>query len=92
MILISLTNTAHAGDGISLSISCTIPAIPGVNVPLIEEETLKTQTDTHIAQKTEPQKETQSETPTMIQEDNQEEKLIGEEQNSLVLVKTLYSR
>ena len=92
MILISLTNTAHAGDGISLSISCTIPAILGLNVPLIEEQTLKTQANIHMEQKTEPQKETLEQSPEMIQEDTQGEKLIGEEQNSLVLVKTLYSR
>lgn len=28
---------AEAGDGFSYQVSCTIPAIPGVNVPFIEE-------------------------------------------------------
>ncbi|MFH0827049.1 MAG: hypothetical protein V1923_04085 [Candidatus Omnitrophota bacterium] len=29
---------AHAGDTSSLPVSCTIPAIPGVNTPLLEQE------------------------------------------------------
>lgn len=82
IISLLLAGVACAGDNLSLSISCTIPAIPGLNAPLIEEETLKV----------ESQKEIQPQSPTMIQQDNQEEKLMYEEQNSLVLVKTIYSR
>ena len=92
MILLFLMDAAQAGDGISLSISCTIPAIPGVNAPLIEGETLKTQTDSTTQQKIEPQAETQSQTPVMVQQDTQKEEITSEEQDSLVTVKTLYSR
>lgn len=37
MLLSPLGNTAIAGDTFSYAVSCTIPAIPGVNVSLVEE-------------------------------------------------------
>lgn len=86
------TNVALAGDSLSFSISCTIPAIPGVNAPLIEEEKTQAKQDTPIQAKSEPQKETQTQAPTMILQDTQEEKINSEGQNSLVIVKTIYSR
>lgn len=85
-------NTVFAGDSLSLSISCTIPAIPGLNAPLIEEETSRIETGTSAQQKPESGKETQPQTPALIQQDTQEEKIISEGQKSLVTVKTLYSR
>ena len=83
IVLLFLTDAAQAGDGLSLSISCTIPAIPGVNAPLIEEETLKTQADDSTVQ---------SQPPVMLEEDSKEEKVTNEEQNPLAMVKTIYSR
>lgn len=92
IISLLLTGVAYAGDTLSLSISCTIPAIPGVNAPLIEEETLTTKEDPNIKEKIESQEAIQPQSPAMIQQDNQEEKLMYGGQNSLVLVKTIYSR
>lgn len=90
----SLANLVFAGDNLSIPISCTIPAIPGVNAPLIEEETFKTKVDTPQPPKVESQQETQPQTksPPMIQEDSQKKKIINEDQKSLVIVKTIYSR
>lgn len=92
MILLFVTDAAQAGDGLSLSVSCTIPAIPGLNVPLIEEETLKTQADTAREEKVELQIETTEQPPQTIQEDTPKEQLTDQEQNALVMVKTFYSR
>ena len=36
-----VTPVALAGDSASLPVSCTIPAIPGVNVPLLEKEQIQ---------------------------------------------------
>ena len=92
IIWLCLANLVFAGDNLSIPISCTIPAIPGVNVPLIEEETFKTKTDTPQQPKVESQQETQPQTPAMIQEDTQGEMVISEDQKSLIIVKTIYSR
>ena len=91
MLLLALVDVALAGEGVSLSISCTIPAIPGVNAPLIEEQKPQIKTDTP----TQPtaaavKEETLQQAPAMIQQDNQKE--TSENQATLVMVKTLYSR
>lgn len=84
-ILLSLVNAAFAGDSISFSVSCTIPAIPGVNAPPFpEEKTVKTETATTVQQETKTnQEEPKTESPSMIQEDTVER---------TKLVKTIYSR
>ena len=93
IFLLSLADIVLAGDNLSMSISCTIPAIPGLNAPLIEEETSKTDMDVPVQSKTESQTEVQSPAPAMIEQDTQEEKVIQEEdQKSLVMLKTIYSR
>jgi hypothetical protein len=38
IMVLCLGGAAFAGDTQSLPVSCTIPAIPGVNVPLIVQE------------------------------------------------------
>lgn len=92
LILLFLTDMAQAGGGLSLSVSLTIPAIPGLNVPLIEEETLKTGGNTAREEKVESQKETTEQPPQTIQEDTPNGQSTDGEQNTLVMVKTFYSR
>ncbi len=94
MFLLSLTGAASAVD---IQVSCTIPAIPGVNVPLIEEETrippedsTNTQeSQTVFAKANEPQKTPQEQTSTLIQQENQ---LTTANEQPLIIVKTLYDR
>ena len=92
MIMCCFNDLAQAGNSLSLSMSCTIPAIPGVNVPLIEEETLKPRVDTAKQEKVEPTEEPKPQAPSLIQEDAPEDKTINEGQNELVMVKTVYGR
>lgn len=89
VMLLVLTGLAFAGDSGSFYVSCTIPLIPGVNAPLIEEETVKTQKDTTVQQNTEPQSQPQETAPEQIQ---QEDKTTNDNSRPLVLVKTLYDR
>lgn len=39
VIMIIASGLVYAGDSVSLSVSFTIPAVPGLNVPLIQQET-----------------------------------------------------
>jgi hypothetical protein len=41
IILLSLVNYTWAGDSFSFSVSCSIPAVPGLNAPPLEEKTDK---------------------------------------------------
>lgn len=81
-----LLDGAEAGDSFSFSVSCTIPAIPGLNAPpFIEEKTVKVETDKTVEQvKQEKEKqEEEIESPSIIQEDIDRE---------TQLVRTIYSR
>ena len=87
-IFLTLSNTAFCGETYSLSISCVIPEIPGVNAPLIEE-------NARINASVNPdyqEEKTEQQGLAMIQQDAQVEKNIGNKDNSLLLVKTIYSR
>ncbi len=44
--LCCVTHLAYAGDTTSLPVSCTIPAIPGVNTPLLEQEQVQLSPET----------------------------------------------
>lgn len=94
MLILSLVNTVKA-ESISLSVTCRIPAIPGVNAPLIEEEKIKAEptktTQEEIKIKNEPKEETKTQAPAMIQEDK-EETISAEGNDSQLIVKTIYAR
>ena len=91
MILLNIVSVARA-ESISLSMSCTIPAIPGVNAPLIEQEKPQAKTDNPAQLTVSAKQETQPQTATLIQQDTKIEKETSQTENSLVMVKTFYSR
>ncbi len=66
-----------AGDSKSFVVRCTIPAIPGVNAPLIEEE--------KVTASTAPAQEQNRQEPQI-------ETTAKSEQNPAVTVKTIYDR
>ncbi len=93
--LLSLTGIAGAVD---FQVSCTIPAIPVLNVPLIEEETrippeenIKTQeNETAFAKVNMLQKGQQAQsTQSLIQQESQ---LSTAAAQPLIVVRTLYDR
>jgi len=82
-ILLILAGKSFAQTTSSVTVSFTIPVMPGLNAPLIEEnKTVKPQPEATTQQNVEPQKETKNSTPALIQTEKQEEKI----------VKTYYSR
>lgn len=80
-------------DSVSINVGCTIPAIPGVNAPLLE-------TNTQIAQskiqgytlQNDQQGANKEQLMPLIQEDAQTENTTQEENNLTMLVKTFYPR
>ncbi|MGD9015275.1 MAG: hypothetical protein PVI33_04555 [Candidatus Omnitrophota bacterium] len=85
-------NAGFTQDNISLSISCTIPSIPGVNAPLIEEESVKTETDTPAPTTPQTQKEAPAESSQMVEQENQPQVQDNKGQKSIVVLRTIYSR
>ena len=91
LIALGIPGAAFAqGSSHTIAISCVIPAIPGVNAPLIEGETqniISSQTETKAkAEETKPQM------PEMIQESASQAQTNNSGEKALVVVKTLYSR
>jgi len=87
VIFACATGTAFAGNtSYGIMVSCTIPAIPGVNVPLAKEDSTVTQ-DQVAAANLEEQK-------TRGNEDQieKEQTLPSAEDGSLIVTKTIYSR
>lgn len=75
----------------SINVSVTIPAIPGVNTPLIEEEEMETMSleNETLQQNAQTQEPIKSQSEPLIKEENN---LSPDQQKPLMLVKTLYDR
>jgi hypothetical protein len=91
MIILSIADKSLADDSVAISVTCTIPIMPGINAPLIESAELKPQTDVAGEQKNEIQKDNSGQTAILIQQDAEKE-LISQEEKKVILVKTYYSR
>lgn len=80
LLLFVCGNEAFAGNSVSIPVSATVPAIPGVNAPLLEVQNERL-----------PQQNQQQQLP-LVQEDTKEEKANSDTQDEIVLVKTFYVR
>jgi len=82
------TGYAEAGESKTLAVSCTIPAIPGVNVPLPGAQAPKVTAAEERNQK--EQNETKESSPIVVAQ--QEETISRNEMQNGVLMQTVYSR
>ena len=74
----------YSGDSYSIKLSCTIPVIPGVNAPLVNDNANKAEADNAEAQE-------ESNSSTTFESDEEDMRLVkGETQT--VAVKTIYSQ
>lgn len=90
-VCISLAQgTAYAGDSFTYTVTCTIPAIPGVNAPLIEEQSTRTtDADAYAEQeKGSPEEEEHG----YAREESGRQTLLAINQERDVTVKTIYER
>lgn len=92
MIALSGFGKSLAGTNASFAVSFTIPVMPGINAPLIEEDKIKTQEEASLEQTAKAQEEKQESSPELIQQDEQQKEIIANGQQPEMLVKTLYSR
>ncbi|MCM8795776.1 MAG: hypothetical protein NC928_03735 [Candidatus Omnitrophica bacterium] len=86
IIFLTISDLGFTGDSLTFSVSCSIPAIPGVNAPPFSEGRIEQKENTSVQQETkiqEKDQEKEPKSPLMIQEENPEE---------TKLVRTIYSR
>jgi hypothetical protein len=96
MLISSLYNVAFAENSISIAVSCTIPAVPGLNVPWVAEKTTRIESPpevTSVQQETQKlQEKTEAESPNTIQESKEKEIELADKRTSSVSIETLYVR
>lgn len=90
IVLLSTTDLSQAGDSISIPVSCSIPAIPGLNAPPFPEE--KSSEIQSNAQDTRAQGETEENRSLFIQEESKKEIQLIDGKTTSVIVQTIYSR
>jgi len=89
IVLLLAAEAALAGpDTVHIAITCTIPAIPGLNAPLVNEEDVKNQQAATLEQQANNQKQVAA-APV---EHQKGEMILAEKQTESKLVKTIYSR
>lgn len=88
-----IANVAVADDTVRFRVSCTIPAIPGVNAPLVEKETNSTIAPVAFVQpKEELDAANLEESSGQKNENSESEQLEKTEEKPTYLVKTIYSK
>ena len=87
VITLSVINLAMAEGPAEIRIACTIPAIPGVNVPILKENP-----DQSVPKAKPTEEKTETSAPVMLQKETKGIH-VSEEGNSVtVTVQTIYSR
>ena len=89
IILLSTVGISTADDNFSIPVSCSIPAVPGLNAPALTEGatgtelTISSNGDTGIKN---------PDSPSVIQEDSKEEIILAEGRPATVTTETIYKR
>ncbi|MEI6631403.1 MAG: hypothetical protein WCL25_02180, partial [bacterium] len=90
-IFLTLSNLdfALAGDSLTFSATCTVPAVAGLNAPMIEQESIRTQGNEPATQQ--QMSPLQAPLPSMLQTENNMNLQEGQAVIPII-TKTLYSR
>jgi hypothetical protein len=89
LLVLLMVSPLWAGDSVTISMSCTIPAIPGVNAPAIMPEALM-----RNSQREDVAKENIPATvgEELIEKEERKETLLAQGEKVTVEVKTIYTR
>jgi hypothetical protein len=91
-ILFILAGKSFAQTTSSVTVSLSIPVMPGLNAPLIEESKAKNAETTIPQDKIKPEEVSQEVMGEMIQSEKQEENVADKNEKNQIIVKTFYSR
>ena len=87
VITLSVINLAMAEGPAEIRIACTIPAIPGVNVPILKENPTQPGPKAKLTEE-----KIENAAPVMLQKETEDIRVREEENNVKVTVETIYSR
>jgi len=89
LLVLLMVSTVWAGESITISMFCTIPAIPGVNAPaLVPEELLRNYQRQDVANKN----STATVGEEIIEKEERKETLLAQGEKVTAAVRTIYTR
>lgn len=89
LLVLLMVSTAWAGNSVTISMSCTIPSIPGVNAPArIPEMLIRDYQRLDVANKNTPATEGEQ----IIEKEERRETLLAQGEKVTTQVKTIYTR
>ncbi|MDD5561467.1 MAG: hypothetical protein PHT50_05000 [Candidatus Omnitrophica bacterium] len=89
LLVLFAVSTAWAGDSVTISMSCTIPSIPGVNAPArIPETLIKNYQREDVANKN----STATVDEEIIEKEERKENLLAQGEKVTRQVRTIYTR
>ncbi|MCX5699735.1 MAG: hypothetical protein NTX01_08585 [Candidatus Omnitrophica bacterium] len=89
LLVLLMVSTVWAGDSVTISMSCTIPAIPGVNAPArIPEVLIRNYQREDVANKN----STATVGEEIIEKEERKEILLAQGEKVTTEVKTIYTR
>jgi hypothetical protein len=89
MLVLAIGDVSLAADSSSIPVSCSIPAVPGLNAPPIAEKT--TERDL-VERDTKIKEDAQEQSPSTIQEDDADKIVLADGKTSKIITQTIYSR
>lgn len=94
MVIGAAGEIAFAGNSEAIMVSCSIPAVPGLNVPLLQERTTRIEPNMAAIKEAnlKPQEKTAAEPPKMIQESKEKKIELADKGATSVSVETIYVR
>jgi hypothetical protein len=93
LLLFAGGNAAFAGDRVDIAVSCTIPVIPGVNAPYLEQQVVLADTTPRPSDNASSlQEDQQGQSSPLIEEETKDKDVTNEGEKEMVLVKTFYVR
>jgi len=89
LLVLLVVSTVWAGDSVTISMSCTIPSIPGVNAPArIPEMLIRNFQREDVANKNTPATESEQ----IIEKEERKVTLLAQGEKVTTTVKTIYTR
>ena len=89
LLVLLLVSTVWAGDSVTISMSCTIPSIPGVNAPArVPEALMRDYQRIDVAN----QNSTATVGEEIIEKEERKETLLAQGEKVTTAVKTIYTR
>ncbi len=89
LLILLMVSTAWAGESVTISMSCTIPSIPGVNAPALVPEVLMRN---YQRQDVTNKNSTATVGEEIIEKEERKEVLLAQGEKVTTQVKTIYTR